>query len=83
MVALGELARGWVLEIHLRTDARLVRVPEATVVYAVRPTRWGTSARRQRKSMVNALLYKKRPVLYRWTIQAALAMTYGARDRPA
>jgi hypothetical protein len=67
----------------LRRDVRLVRVPEATVVYAVRPARWGTSMRRQRKSMVNALLNKKRAVLYRWTIQAAPAMTYGARDRPA
>ena len=59
----------------MRRDARLVRVREATVVYAVRPARWGTSMRRQRKGMVNALLNKKRPVLYRRTIQAAPAMT--------
>jgi hypothetical protein len=38
--------------------------------------------RRQRKSMVNALLYKEHPVLYRRKIQAAPSMTNGARDRP-
>ena len=83
MVALGELAWSWVLETHLCRDARLVRIPEATVVYAVRPARRGTSVRRQGKSMVSALLYTKHPVLYRRKIQAAPAMTYGARDRPA
>ena len=60
-----------------------MRVPEATVVHAVRLARWGTSVRRQRKSMVNALLYQEYPVLYRRKIQAAPPMTYGARDRPA
>ena len=59
-----------------------MRVPEATVVYAVCLARWGTSVRRQRKSMVNALLYQEYPVLYRGKIQAAPPMTYGARDRP-
>ena len=60
-----------------------MRVSETTVVHAVRPVRWGASVRRQRKSMVNAILYKKHPVLYRRKIQAAPPMTYGARDRPA
>src|SRR5919199_1033677 len=55
----------------LSCNARLVRVPEAAVVHAVRPARWGVSMRQQRKSMFNALLYKKHPVLYRRKIQAA------------
>jgi hypothetical protein len=66
----------------VRRDARLVRVPEATVVHAVRPARWDVSVRQQRKGIVNALLYKEHPVLYRRKIRAAPPMTYGARDRP-
>ena len=75
----------------MRRDARLVRVPEATVVHAVRPARWDVSVRQQRKSLFNALLCKEHPVLYRWKIQATppmkiqatLPITYGARDHPA
>ena len=64
-------------------NARLVRVPEATVVHAVRPAQWGVRVRQQRKNLFNALLYKKHPVLYRRKIQAAPPITYGGRDRPA
>ena len=67
----------------MRRDARLVRVPEATVVHAVRPARWDVSVRQQRKSVFNALLYKEHPVLYRRKIQAAPPITHGGRDRPA
>jgi hypothetical protein len=48
---------------QLECNARLVRVPEAAVVHAVRPARWGVSVRQQSKSMFSALLYKKHPVL--------------------
>lgn len=44
---------------------RLVHVPDALVVHPVRPAPWGISLRQQRKSMYNALLYKKHPRLYR------------------
>ncbi|RPI57318.1 MAG: glycosyltransferase [Chloroflexi bacterium] len=44
---------------------RLVHVPDALVIHPVRPAPWGISLRQQRKSMYNALLYKKHPRLYR------------------
>jgi glycosyltransferase involved in cell wall biosynthesis len=49
---------------------RFLRVPEAIVVHPVRPARWGVSLGQQRKSMFNALLYKKHPELYRQMIQS-------------
>lgn len=55
----------------LARNARLVREPSARVVHAVRPSAWGVSLRQQRKSMFNALLYKKHPQLYRARIQPA------------
>jgi glycosyltransferase involved in cell wall biosynthesis len=48
----------------------LAAAPEAIVVHPVRPARWGVSLSQQRKSLYNALLYKKHPVLYRQYIQA-------------
>lgn len=53
----------------LENNAKLLCVPEAVVVHPIRPAQWGISLRQQRKSMYNALLYKKHPVLYRQTIQ--------------
>lgn len=43
--------------------------PEAVVVHPPRPAPWGISLSEQRKSMFNALLYKKHPDLYRTMIQ--------------
>lgn len=37
----------------------------AKVTHPVRPARWGISLRQQRKTVFNALLYKKHPQLYR------------------
>ncbi len=51
--------------------SHLVSEPKAVVVHPVRPAAWGVSLRQQRKSMFNALLYKKHPQLYRERIQAA------------
>ena len=45
------------------------RVPSALVVHPVRPARWGVSLNQQRKSLFNALLYKKHPRLYRQRIR--------------
>jgi GT2 family glycosyltransferase len=45
--------------------------PDAVVVHPIRPAPWGVSIKQQRKSLFNALLYKKHPVLYRQYIQAA------------
>lgn len=47
----------------------LIHVPDAVVIHPVRPAPWGVSLRQQRKSMFNALLYKKHPQLYRQRIQ--------------
>ncbi len=55
----------------LERSARLVTAPEAVVVHPVRAARWGVSLSQQRKSMFNALLYKKHAALYRRRIQAA------------
>lgn len=46
-------------------------VPEAVVIHPIRPARWGICLQQQRKSMFNALLYKKHPLLYRAKVQAA------------
>jgi GT2 family glycosyltransferase len=45
--------------------------PDALVIHPVRAARWGISISQQRKSIFNALLYKKHPVLYRQLVQPA------------
>lgn len=45
-------------------------IEEAFIIHPVRQARWGISLKEQRKSMFNALLYKKHPHLYRKQIQA-------------
>ncbi len=49
----------------LERGAKRRKVPEAVVVHPVRPAPWGVSLRMQRKSLFDALLYKKHPALYR------------------
>jgi GT2 family glycosyltransferase len=56
--------------------APLVRALDAVVVHPVRPAPWGVSLRLQRKSMYNALLYRKHPALYRRYIQASPPWKY-------
>lgn len=51
------------------SGCRLVRSPRAVVIHPIRPEPWGSSLRQQRKSIYNALLYKKHPTLYRQVIQ--------------
>jgi hypothetical protein len=43
----------------------VVPVPDAIVIHPVRPAPWGVSIKEQKKSMFNALLYKKFPELYK------------------
>ena len=59
-----------------RKGARLVRAENAIVVHPIRPARWGVSLGQQRKSMYNALLYKRHPALYRERIQRAPPWRY-------
>ncbi len=60
----------------MECGARLAHAPDAVVVHPIRPARWGVSLAQQRKSMFNALLYKKHPALYRRRIQAAPPWCY-------
>jgi len=48
-----------------------IHAPDAIVVHPIRSAPWGVSLKQQRKSMFNALLYKKHPRLYRQKIQSA------------
>jgi hypothetical protein len=45
-------------------DVPIVKVPGAIVQHPVRTAAWGVSIREQKKSMFNALLYKKHTALY-------------------
>lgn len=59
-------------DLHFRLlacGAKLRKVPEAIAVHPVRPAPWGVSLRMQRKSLFDALLYKKHPALYRQHIR--------------
>ena len=62
----------------LERGARVGRAPGAVVIHPVRPAAWGVSLREQRKSMFNALLYRKHPRLYRDRIQSAPPWRYYA-----
>ncbi|MDQ6662519.1 MAG: glycosyltransferase, partial [Chloroflexota bacterium] len=53
----------------LKQNNKYTFAPEATVIHPVRPAPWGISLRQQRKSMFNALLYKKHRDLYWQKIQ--------------
>jgi glycosyltransferase involved in cell wall biosynthesis len=51
---------------------------DAVVIHPVRSAQWGVSIYQQRKSLFNALLYKKHPTLYRQKIQATPPWNYYA-----
>ncbi len=46
----------------------ITTAPDAVVVHPVRPAPWGVSLRMHRKTLYDALLYKKHPQLYRQRI---------------
>jgi GT2 family glycosyltransferase len=48
----------------------IVRITSAIVVHPVREAEWGVSIKEQKKTLFNALLYRKYPELYRRKIQA-------------
>jgi glycosyltransferase involved in cell wall biosynthesis len=62
----------------LERGCRVDRAPLAVVVHPVRPARWGVSLRQQRKSLFNALLYKKFPERYRRQIRPSPPWDYYA-----
>jgi cellulose synthase/poly-beta-1,6-N-acetylglucosamine synthase-like glycosyltransferase len=62
----------------LERGFRIGRAPRAVVVHPVRPSPWGISLRQQRKSLFNALLYKKFPEQYRRQIRSSAPWDYYA-----
>lgn len=53
----------------LESSCKIGTAVRAVVVHPVRRAPWGVSLREQRKSLYNALLYRKHPELYRRRIQ--------------
>jgi glycosyltransferase involved in cell wall biosynthesis len=62
----------------LERGSRIAKAPGAIVVHPVRPSSWGVSVRQQRKSLFDALLYKKHPGLYRARIRPSPPWDYYA-----
>jgi glycosyltransferase involved in cell wall biosynthesis len=63
----------------LESGANLIDAPDAVVVHPAREAPWGASLKEQRKSLYNALLYKKHPGLYcRFVQKSPRAAYYGA-----
>jgi glycosyltransferase involved in cell wall biosynthesis len=60
----------------IRANIPIYKVNEAVVTHPVRTAPWGISIKEQRKTLYNALLYKKDPVLYRQKIQPAPPVQY-------
>jgi cellulose synthase/poly-beta-1,6-N-acetylglucosamine synthase-like glycosyltransferase len=60
----------------VRAGSRLALAPEAVVTHPVRPAPWGVSIGQQRKSMFNALLYKKHPKLCREMLRPVVPWHY-------
>ena len=60
----------------LEKQIPIIRVPEAAVCHPVREARWGVSITEQRKSMFNALLFRKHPRFYRAKISPGPVWTY-------
>ena len=54
----------------------IVKVKDAIVLHPVRKAKWGVSLQEQKKSMFNALLYKKHPGLFRSKILALPLWNY-------
>jgi GT2 family glycosyltransferase len=52
----------------LEQNVPILFVPEARVLHPVRPAPWGVSLKEQKKSLFNALLYKKHPHFFRTRI---------------
>jgi GT2 family glycosyltransferase len=60
----------------LEAGERLVKAPGAVVVHPVRAAPWGVSLRQQRKSLFDALLYRKHPALYRRRVRPGRPWDY-------
>jgi glycosyltransferase involved in cell wall biosynthesis len=54
----------------------IIKLEEAIVVHPVRKAPWGISIKEQKKTIFNALLYKKYPTLYRQRIKSGPSWRY-------
>jgi len=62
----------------IRENIPVKRLENAIVTHPVRETTWGISIKEQKKTLYNALLYKKYPELYRRKIQSVPPLLYYA-----
>ncbi|MGN6530383.1 MAG: glycosyltransferase [Ginsengibacter sp.] len=60
----------------LKKEIPVIKIEEAVVIHPARKATWGVSLREQRKSMFNALLFKKHPQLYKEKISSPALRTY-------
>jgi glycosyltransferase involved in cell wall biosynthesis len=60
----------------LKEDIPIKKIDEAVVVHPARKAPWGVSLKEQRKSMFNALLFKKHPQLYKEKIGSPALRNY-------
>ncbi|MCF0069622.1 glycosyltransferase family 2 protein [Dyadobacter sp. CY261] len=60
----------------LKNKVPIAHVGDAVICHPVRPAHWGISIGEQRKSMFNALLFKKHPDLYRSRIARGPVWNY-------
>ena len=60
----------------IENNIPIMKIEEAVVTHPVRKAKWGVSIKEQRKTMFNALLYKKYPSYFRRKIQKRPAWNY-------
>lgn len=60
----------------INNNIPIKKVEDAVVVHPVRKSPWGVSIKEQKKTMFNALLYKKYPSLYRTKINQMTPVLY-------
>ncbi|SRR6185312_10226819 len=60
----------------MKEQVPIKKIEEAVVVHPARKASWGVSLKEQRKSMFNALLFKKHPQLYKEKISSPVLRTY-------
>ena len=60
----------------LKENIPIKKIEEAVVIHPARKAPWGVSLKEQRKSMFNALLFKKHPELYKQRIGSPALRSY-------
>ena len=60
----------------LQRNVPIIKLQNAVVVHPVRKAPWGISIKEQKKTMFNALLYKKYPQLYRQKVKSGPSWRY-------